>query len=234
LDAVDVLDEDRPVEAPHPANPSRRLAQAAAAERSRLEAELRNTQNEAAALHHRLQRLTKRQAEICARLTLLDQLGAGEAECAPVPKPRLVERRSEPANGWLRGAAIREVAVRILASQSTPHAAIHYSDWLGLLERTGYGIDSRDPAATFLTQLNRSPVVTRTEQPGTYRLDFDAPARLRARLVTLNDELLALHQGQQTIEAIASTRSRRNEIVAEIDRISRQLDEAMRAVGSGE
>jgi hypothetical protein len=232
VDVSHLVGKDRTVATPEPIEPSRRLALAAAAQRSRLENELEALENQAAALRRRVATAETRAAAIRQRLQLLDQLGNEARTPGTVARPRLVPPTTEPANGWLRGAAIRQVAVRLLAGSSGPTQRIHYTDWLDLLRDAGYGIQARDPAATFLTQLSRSPVVMRAVQPGTYVLDFAATARLRERLIALNEELLALHGGQQMIEQIASARDLRRELIVEIARVERSLEEAIGAIGA--
>jgi hypothetical protein len=217
---------------PEPSEPSRRLVQAAAAERMRLTADLERAVQEAAAFRERAESLERRASTIRQRLQLLDQLGGKHA---PTPgtaaRPQLVPEATEPENGWLRGQAIRQAAVQILTTRADPSQPIHYTEWLELLQAAGFGITGRDPAAAFLTQVSRSPVVVRGDTPGTYRLDMDAPLPLRERLIALNDELLALHHGQQTIEEIATARDRRTELITEITRVERRLEEAVAAVG---
>jgi len=217
---------------PEPAEPSRRLVQAAAAERMRLAADLERTMQEAAALHERAENLKRRASTIRQRLQLLDQLSSQD-EKAPgtAARPQLVPEAAEPMNGWLRGQAIRQAAVQLLTTRTDHSQPIHYMEWLELLQAAGYGIKGRDPAAAFLTQISRSPVVVRADAPGTYRLDLEAPLPLRERLIALNDELLALHHGQQTIEEIASARDRRTELITEITQVERRLEEAVGAVG---
>jgi hypothetical protein len=51
-------------------------------------------------------------------------------------------------------------------------AAIHYRDWFELVQEDGVEIVGKDPLATFLTQITRSPVVVRVdEEQGVYALD---------------------------------------------------------------
>jgi hypothetical protein len=227
--------EDRSVATPEPIESSRRLSQAAAAERARLEVELRKAEHQELALRKRLAQTEEHSQAIRQRLHLLDQLGIGEPRTAgTVVRPQLVPPDAEPEHGWLRGAAIRLVGIRLLAQSARPDQPIHYTDWLGLLRQAGYGIQGGDPAATFLTQLSRSAAVMRADKPGTYVLDFSAPARLRERLLQLNEELLALHQGQQMIEQISSARDRRRELITEIARTERDLEEAIVLVGPDE
>ena len=181
-------------------------------------------------------RLARHGAETAAtlrqRLTLLEQLGGDADATDQTTRPRLVApgAMNQP-NGWLRGAAIRQVAVRLLASTARPAAPIHYADWLSLLSDAGYGIQSRDPAAAFLTQIGRSPVIVERRSRDLHARPRRAGAASR-RLDQLNDELLALHEGQQTIEAIATTRERRAELITETNRVERQLEEAIESVGA--
>jgi hypothetical protein len=74
-------------------------------------------------------------------------------------------------------------------------------------------------------------VVHRAGERGLYALDLDAPRRLSERLHKLHAELVGLHQGQQTIEAIATVRSRRAELTSEYAKVERELEEAATALG---
>jgi hypothetical protein len=71
----------------------------------------------------------------------------------------------------LRGERLREIAVEVLREQRGDNAEIHYSDWLKLLEAQGLRVGGKDPAATLLTQLARSPYVESVRpRSGLYRL----------------------------------------------------------------
>jgi chromosome segregation ATPase len=212
------------VATPEPLEPSRRLSEAALAERERLLRRLEQVEERRSKLAAQLQEIEAERERVSARLTLLDEL-------LPAAPPEAARPRAtgadEPARGYLRGAAIRREAIRQLAASERAHSPVHYTDWLRLLLDAGYGIAGQDAAASFLTQITRSPLVRRGDDPGVYLLDQDAPARLRARLDELHRELLALHDGQQTLEAIVSTRERRDELVTEVARIERALEEAL-------
>lgn len=220
---------------PEQVQPSRRLQQAAAAERARLKRELDQSVRQTRTLREKLAAVEQRRLEIEQRLTLLDQLaGSGEPLTARPADDNVIafpELAGEPAHGYLRGSMIRLIAVRLLAATSEPTQPIHYTDWYRLVCEAGYGISGRDPLASFLTQISRSPVVIRGDGPGAYLLDLSAPGELRARLDELNAELLSLHEGQQTIEAITSARERRAELITEIGRAERALEEAIEALG---
>jgi hypothetical protein len=66
-----------------------------------------------------------------------------------------------------------------------------------------------------------------------YTLDLAATDRLRKRLQVLHAELLGLHHGQQTLEAIVSTRQRRDELIAEIAQSERALEDALDTLQNG-
>lgn len=215
--------------------PSTRLTAAAAAERARLEREARRLEQRAEALTAELQRLVETREEIRQQVNLLDRL----APIASVPDrpphgadPRpSSERGQEPPNGYIQGARIRAVAVRLLAASENAAAPIHYQVWFELITRAGFGIKAQDPLGTFLTQVTRSPVVQKAGGPGLYRLDIEAPRQLHHELRRLQDELFQLHSGQQTLEGIASVRERRAELTSEIARVERALEEAAAALG---
>ncbi len=82
----------------------------------------------------------------------------------------------------LRGAAIRQAAVRAALADEEPGRPRHYREWLDLVERhTGRKVDGRDPGATLLTQLSRCPLIVRARDAGTYVLDADVLLRLERR-----------------------------------------------------
>jgi hypothetical protein len=216
---------------------SQRLSRAATAEVARLQKALTRLEEKEAILRRQLAEIETEAQSIRQRLALVGPL-AGDREPlarrASDADETVVELSSltEPPHGFLRGAAIRIVAVRLLASTDMAASGIHYVEWLQLLEDAGYGIRSHDPAAAFLTQIGRSPTVARADSPGVYVLDLDAPRRLRSQLESLSQELMALHNGQQTIEAITSTRDRRAQLVTEIGRVERALEEAIESLGN--
>jgi hypothetical protein len=68
--------------------------------------------------------------------------------------------RIEQLDRQLRGQRLQEVAVEILASRVAPGQPIHYKQWFEWVEQEGYAVAGKDPLATFLGQINRSPRVT--------------------------------------------------------------------------
>jgi hypothetical protein len=59
----------------------------------------------------------------------------------------------------LRGQRLQEIAVQVLAEQHTAGEPVHYKEWYGLLRRAGYAVGGKDPLATFLASVSRSPRV---------------------------------------------------------------------------
>lgn len=219
---------------PEPVEHSKRLVRAAAAELVRLRGERRQVAALAERLRESLDEAEARGAALDERINVLVAL-AGDGEVLPGRAAgdnviAFPDASSEPARGYLRGFEIREAAVRVLRRAQAAPAPIHYTDWFALFQEAGYGIAGLDPLSTFLTQIGRSPVVVRSEEPGTYLLDEQAPQLLREQLDQLNEELLGLHGGQQTIEQIASSRERRSELVTRISRIERALEEALQVM----
>lgn len=157
-----------------------------------------------------------------------DKDEAPAADGSPIQAPHTTG--SPPPRGYLKGAEIRVVAAQVRASTDEPAAPLHHSDWFHLVCDAGYGVAGEDPRATFLTQLNRSPVVKRADERGLYLLDLDAPRRLSERLRELYAELASLNEGQQTIENITTTAARRLEVTTEAMKIDRDLEEASRSL----
>jgi hypothetical protein len=219
---------------PSPATPSSRLLAAAGADRDRIERELNRVGRRAEELARELQQTVELQSELKQQAALLEQLARPRQlalEDSSARPDAGEERDEEPPNGYLKGARIRAVAVRLLAASEQAGQPVHYSVWFASLGRAGFGVAGRDPLATFLTQISRSPVVEKTDGPGLYRLNLDTPHRLHTRLRELQQELSRLHDGQQTLEAVITIRERRAQITSEIARAERELEEAVAALG---
>lgn len=218
---------------------SRRLRNAAAAERERLQRELDRSTKRAEELQAELDQIGARQLELREELSLLARF-AGEEE-SPFPAARTADRaghlRAVPpgesrSKTVLRGSRIREIAALLLASSPNPRRPIHYRQWYELLRGAGYAIEADDPAATFLTQLGRSPVIRRADAPGVYALDFEAPHQLRERLRKLEQTLAHTSVTGETAEELAAARTQRANLLAETRATERQLEEALRSLGS--
>jgi hypothetical protein len=214
-----------------PATPktSSRLLRAAAAERSDLDRHRDRLLARRDALRADLERIEAALVEVDERVALLARLAPPGAEPEPVRAPAA-------ASGTpLRGTAIRETAVRVLAR--SPHAGgpIHYRRWLELVEEAGYAVTGKDPAAVFLTQISRSPVIRKTSRSGVYELDRDAPERLRRRLAALQGRLrtvTAAPADAADAADLAAIRAQREQALAEITQTERALEEAARSLAT--
>jgi hypothetical protein len=134
----------------------------------------------------RRQRVRERQEHLRARLRALDEeLGGLEARQRHLDRlladdqPPTAHTHRAPV--LLGGARLRRHAVAYLLA-SGQQGEIHYRAWYEQLVADGLLIRGANPAATFLANISRSPLVARGEQPGTYRLDSHAPQRTHALL----------------------------------------------------
>jgi hypothetical protein len=162
---------------------------------------------------------------------------AADYECCPLrTRQQPTAPQLRPASRRLRGVRIREAAVRVLAASAPPGAPVHYRDWFRLLTAQGFMPAGKDPLATFLTQIGRSPVVERSTNAGMYVLDLDAPQRSRVRLAQFAAELTEVQElpPNATVEQIAATRERRARLSTEMQEIESQLEEALRSLGETE
>ncbi len=191
--------------------PSDRLVRAVTAERAALDRERERLQAEAADLRAALARIERGMADIDAQCGLLDRLAPASTPAPPPEAPR----------AGLRGPAIREAAVRALVADG--REALHYREWFELL---GHEVAGKDPLAVFLTQLSRSPAVRKGARAGVYELDREAPARLKAALDDLHEQLRALTTGTD----ITTIRARRAQLTGEIGRTEKALEEVARVL----
>jgi hypothetical protein len=211
-----------------PATPktSSRLLRAAAAERSDLDRHRDRLLARRDALRADLERIEAALVEVDERVALLARLAPPGA--APEPARAAAATSGTP----LRGTAIRETAVRVLAGSSNAGGPIHYRRWLELVEAAGYAVSGKEPAAVFLTQISRSPVVRKTSRSGVYELDRDAPERLRRRLAALQGRLRTVTAAPADAADLAAIRGQRERTLAEITQAERALEEAARSLGA--
>jgi hypothetical protein len=207
--------------------PSRRLARAAAAERADLARARDRLRARRDTVRKELEELERQLVELDVRESLLERLApADESEPAGAQV-----RELRPVVGHvLRGTAIRETAVRLLAGRPEGRRPIHYRDWLAVVEGAGYAVAGKDPLATFLTQVSRSPVVVKTTRAGVYELDHHAPERLRRRISELQSELRRLASAPPEAGELAEGRERRQSLMTKLGRAERALEEATRSL----
>lgn len=224
--------------------PSRRLQGAAAAERERLAKRLAQLDAEVAALRDNLARAETSRHELTEQLAMLNRLvhgvdgelnaAAAEFDGRPeaiAPAGGAPESTSDEV---LRGQAIREAAVRVLVTSARSHEALHYRDWFELLRDAGILPAGKDPLATFLTQLGRSPVVAKSTNQGVYMLDHEFVSRAQQRLAGLTRALRETQLAPVAADpdALANSRQRRTELMADIERTELELEEALRSLGT--
>jgi vacuolar-type H+-ATPase subunit I/STV1 len=219
--------------------PSRRMQSAAAAERERVERELLRLSKREDSLAHELDAIREARSALQDELVVLQRLSrdlpAGEIRAADERRRlRVVTDTSQAIEGRevvLRGAQIRETAVRVLASSATSQA-VHYRTWFELLRRAGFVSAGKDPLATFLTQIGRSPVVRRSTAPGMYSLDLHSLERERAHIAQLRAKLAEVGEmpPEATVDDIARIRESRSSINAEIASAERTLGEILRSL----
>lgn len=202
---------------------SKRLHAAAEAELAALRRRRERLMRKRDDVQERLAELDGQLAELDERVGLLERLAppqASPAAAAPAAAPATVEPSRRTQRTLLRGPAIREAAVRLLAARPDP-APVHYQAWLTMLEQAGYEVDGKQPSAVFLTQISRSPAVRKAGAPGIYELDREAPRRLQHTLERQRDRLAGLIGDQKQAEE-------RDQLLLNIRRLERDLSEAHR------
>lgn len=212
-------------------SPSPELITAVTAERERLDHLVDALREECAELEAKLAALGAQiNAATDSRAQLARFLGEDD-DHGHQNGTRAKRRGTKAADGRLRGAAIREAAVRAMLNQEDPERPRHYREWLTAIEAAGQKIHGQDPAATLLTQLSRTPLIARASDPGTYRLDRDALRHLReqrdalraeadAHVVNTNDrdyDVIDLAQALAAVEA-------------SVKRIDRAISDAVKLV----
>jgi hypothetical protein len=205
---------------------SARLARALAAEAEALTRERERLTGRRDGLRDQLAAIEDTLAALDDQLALLGRLGP-----VPAAAPAPAAPPAPPPDGVpLRGAAVRETAVRLLAHHPEGRTPIHHRRWSALLTEAGFRVEGKDPLAVFLTQVTRSPLVRRAGAPGAYALDRTAPDRLRRELAAHHAELRALTAAPAEVAALAATRARRDERLAAIAQTERALEEAVRSL----
>jgi hypothetical protein len=215
---------------------------AAVAERARIERELARLDARREELTRELSTVETGRAELQDQLRVLNRFVHGLPEASEANGRARISVGPSPANGSttdtivLRGARIREAAVRLLAGLPEADGPVHYRTWFELVTRHGFMPAGKDPLATFLTQIGRSPVVRRTSGAGTYQLDLSFPRDARERLAALRSALQKTHElsPDAGVEDIAAARERRAQLTTEAEATERALEEALRSLGDTE
>ena len=230
---------------PSTIKPSTRLLRAAAAERADVACQRER-------LHARRETLVAQVDEIDASLAALDEheslLGRLASENTrpstaavndtELVQPHALQRLAAMAPNdaaakddrtALRGPAIREVAVSLLAARGGGDA-LHYRAWFDLLTDAGYQVAGKDPLAVFLTQLSRSPLIRKSTQAGVYEIDRDTPQRLIRQLSSLQTKLRETTSAPSTPN-LGEIRAQREDLVNAIRHVERALEEAERVLG---
>lgn len=178
-------------------------------------------------------RLDTRRVEIEAELAQTrDELAALDLRAELID--RLIDEPPErvPGDGVagivLRGARLREVAIRLLYEQHGYGKVVHYQQWFALLAENGYVVLGKRPLATFLTNVGRSPFVIRGDEPGTYSLNGDAEGRLRQELVEAQAEFSDLCGLIARDGASQADREHRTRLLPRVRMLERQVAEADR------
>jgi hypothetical protein len=154
-------DSDAGMDAPPPL--SDRFIKTAKEEADRLRGRMLDFQARGKQWVARGEELLEQAASLEARVRELDELLG-----------RSPQLRVDLQDGVLQGQALREAAIRILAERRGIREPIHYREWYELLQDLGVRAGGKDPIATFLTQISRSPVVERVAQAGVYQLNPQA------------------------------------------------------------
>jgi hypothetical protein len=135
------------------------VQRAVAGEREVVAARLDALRAQSARLHELSEKVDADVAETAALLRRMDEM-LGTA-------PQL----SLEAQGELRGQRLQEIAVDLLRQKKGAGVAVHYREWFDLLAEAGLHVAGKDPLATFLTQIARSPAVESVRpRSGLYRL----------------------------------------------------------------
>jgi hypothetical protein len=146
---------------------------------------------------------------------------------------RAPQLRLDLDSDGLRGQRLRQLAVETLARRHGLGQPIHYRDWYRLVtEEAGQEVEAKDPLATFLVQVTRSPVVAKVEaDPGVYLLDpdragaqaVDAVRRAEAALRQAELDYAEARDGQTGDGDAASIEARRR-----LDSTRRKLEQVQR------
>lgn len=129
----------------------------------------------------------------------------------------------------LAGAELREMIARVGLRNQRQGKPVHWREWHGWLRQAGFDAGGKRAAATFQTQLARSPLVRRADEEGHYVLDLGRLDVERDNLRRLHAQLAQLPPPDQ-LALLGDHREQRRQIQAEIARAERVIDEIWRVL----
>jgi hypothetical protein len=211
-------------------NPSPALKRAAAAEARRIE-------------RARL-RLHRRREQLEAQMRQMDTELAGLAERERQLASLVAAERLEPEGSGgrqdsaesgasvMRGARLREHAATVLVREAGAGVPMHYRDWFAKVLESGVRVSAKDPLGSFLTNVSRSPIISRGEASGTYYADPERLETLRAEMAEKAAELRDVADVIRR-EARAPRRLREHqvELTADLSRLESLVAEGERVLG---
>lgn len=213
---------------PEPAaKTSQRFSRAARAERDRLARKETQLKERRESLQDKLNELDGELEAVASRIRLIEAVAEPRHESAQVAE---ISPQSDDAT-LLTGATIRQEAIPLLLRDRGGNA-IHYREWLELLNRHGYRVAGKRPEAVFLNQVTRSPVVHATTHSGYYEIDLGAVDKLRQSLGRLVAELAQLSEKPPTGLDFEQRRKRQRELSRDIAKAERMLEEATEALSA--
>jgi hypothetical protein len=164
---------------------SAQFRRAIVGEIQKLRAECETLRDQASETERRAQKLRDDAATADRRATELEEL------LGTAPQLPLIQKNE------LGGARLRELAIKVLARRRGLNKPIHYREWFELLAEEGHKVGGKDPLASFLTQLSRSPLVAKdSSRNGVYHLRTgDALEELQADLQKARSELARAVRG---------------------------------------
>lgn len=213
--------------------PSKRMQAAANSERRRIEREIEKVEKQEARFRREAERAHQKRAQLLEELTAISRFADEGCSADDGPQLRVVSSHERDSNGLvLKGAQIREFAVSLVVGSRHAEEGIHYKTWFDLVSAQGIHLSGKDPVATFLTQISRSPVVKKSERPGVYLIDFAFPDAALARILELEQIANSSVGGdsESSIDEIETQRVAHRTAKTEVRALQRALDEASRSL----
>ena len=217
--------------------PSKRMQAAARSERRRIEREIEKVKKQEVRYQRELARANQKRSQLHEELSAIMRFADEEASTNGGPQLRVVAYSEADTNDLvLKGAQIREFAVNLVVRTRYADEGIHYRTWFDLVSAQGVKLTGKDPVATFLTQISRSPVVMRSEKPGVYLIDFTFPDNAKARIHELEQILDSAADGdpEASIDEIEAQRVAQRKAKTEVRTLRRAIQEADRSLRSAD